>query len=386
MKRRLLLPALLVLGSGSSRAVDFIRQIQLIENQTVVYDIPMTGKTGEVLSKPLEGDGAVFQLYAYEDDHYSPWSLLDLNAGNIAHANVSLDSHLLDLDVLGIHLDINLGGGEDAPPLPKLLDEKTVGAHLPEATVILRSEDNYQPVRTRADRPYSFSLAIRKLADPSDPRGGVSSADMDRSFKVYHPELHTPFPNGSGQGTYGEGYRFTLNGDFTDTNVYQQLPFERPTKAIGEETFTVRVPLGSTGQKAAIASAKIQVWPICEGVVENLEEGKRYMDLPSDARVTLKDLYPDSVTYAQIYHGAPQLGRIGTVIGSSVVSFNTYAPQNAVVPLTLLPTDLGEDGTYTIEVLTVTPFNDRTPERVAYVSFEIDRTIQVRSTISDAEK
>jgi hypothetical protein len=121
-------------------------------------------------------------------------------------------------------------------------------------------------------------------------------------------------------------------------------------------------------------------------VVENLEEGKRYMDLPSDARVTLKDLYPDSVTYAQIYQGAPQLGRIGTVIGSSVVSFNTYAPQNAVVPLTLLPTDLGEDGTYTIEVLTVTPFNDRTPERVAYVSFEIDRTIQVRSTISDAEK
>jgi hypothetical protein len=384
MKLSFLLPLAVMAGSIPAAAVDFIRQIQLVDDQTIVYDIPVTGETGEVLSKPLEGDGAVFQLYAYEDEQYSPWSLLDLNAGNIAHANVSLDSHLLDLDVLGIHLDINLGGGGDETPMPKLLDEKTVGKHLPEATITLRSEDTYQPPRTRADRPYSYSLSLRKLADPLDPRGGVSSAKVERSFKVYHPDLHVPFPNGSGQGIYSEAYQFNRNGDFTDSSVYQLLPFERPTKAIGEETFTARVPLGTTGQQATIGSATIQVWPLCEATVDNIEAGKRYIGVPADARVTLKDLYPDSVTYAQIYKGEPALGRVGTVIGSSVVSFNTYAPQNAVVPLTVPPAALGSDGTYTIEVLTVTPFDNRVPERVAQVSFEIDRTIQVRGSLANS--
>jgi hypothetical protein len=44
------------------------------------------------------------------------------------------------------------------------------------------------------------------------------------------------------------------------------------------------------------------------------------------------------------------------------------------------------DGTYTVEVLTVTPFNERKPERVAHVSFTIDRTIEVRGTLAGAER
>lgn len=386
MKSSLLLPLAILFGLIPARAVDFIRQIQLVEGRTVVYDIPVTGNHGEVLSKPLDGDGAIFQLYVYEDEHYSPWSLLDLTAGNIAHANVSLDSHLLDLDVLGLHLDINFGDSGDEDPLPGLIDEKTVGIHLPEANLTLRSEDSYQPTRTRADRPYGYSLSLRKLADPVDPRGGVTAAEVERSFKVYHPELYVPFPNGSGQGSYDEAFRFTRNGDFTDATVYQLLPFERPTKAVGEETFTARVPLGTTGGQVAIASATIQIWPLCEAAVQNIEAGKRYAAVPAEARVTFKDLYPDTVAYAQIYEGAPQLGRVGKVIGSSLVTFNTYSPQNAVVPLSVADSDLGEDGIYTIEVLTVTPFNNRQPERVAHVSFEIDRTIQVRATLVGTEK
>src|SRR5690606_28346027 len=94
--------------------------------------------------------------------------------------------------------------------------------------------------------------------------------------------------------------------------------------------------------------------------------------------------YPDSVTYVQIYMGEPELGRVGTVIVSSVVYFNTYAPQNAVVPLTVPDAALGTDGTYTSEVLTVTPFDTHVPERVAHVSLQLDRTIQVRGNLANS--
>lgn len=379
--------ALLLLGAVilPAPAVDFVRQIQLVHGQSVVYDIPATGTSGQVLSKPLEGDGAILQLYAFEDDHYNPFSLLDLNAGTAAHVNVSLDSHLLDLDVLGIHLDLILGGSGQPDPVAKLLDEVAIGTYLPEATVKLRSEDPYQPPRTRADRPYSFTLSARKLADPADPRGGITKMRVDRDFKLYHPQLHVPYPNGVGQGSYAESYEFQRNGDFNDAVVYQSLPYERPTKAIGEETFTAKVPLGSSGTLVSIGSATIQVWPVSEATVENIVPDQRYTAIPADARVVFKDLYPDSVTYAQIYEGPPTLGKVGKVIGSSVVSYNTYAPQDAVVPLSIADSDLGGDGIYTIEVLTTTPFNERKPERVTYVSFVIDRTIEVHGQLVGGE-
>jgi hypothetical protein len=119
--------------------------------------------------------------------------------------------------------------------------------------------------------------------------------------------------------------------------------------------------------------------------VENIVQNQRYKAVPADARVVFKDLYPDSVTYAQIYEGPPALGKVGKVIGSSVVSYNTFAPQDAVVPLSITDSDLGADGTYTIEVLTTTPFNHRQPERVTYVSFTLDRTIEVHGQLVGAD-
>lgn len=381
-----LLPSLALIAATLLPAAgkDFVRQIQLIQGQPVVYDMPVSGLNGQILSKPLEGDGAILQLYAYQDETYDPFSLLDVGAGSIAHVNVSLDSHLVDVDLLGIHLDVILGGSGEYQPLPQLVDEITVGSHLPDATLKLRSEDPYNPPRTRADRPFAMDLSIRKLAEPGDPLGGVSKVTLQRDFKFYHPDLHVPYPNGAGQGSYDEMFEFTKNGDFSDPEIYQILPAQSPTKACGEETFTAKVPLGANGREAAIATSTIQIWPVCDAVIENLEAGKRYTSVPPQARVVCNDLYPDSVTYAQIYKGQPKLGTSGQIIGSSVVSFNTYAPQDAVVPLIVNESDIKEDGTYTIEVLTSTPFDERRPERVAYVTFDIDRTIKVNGTLATA--
>ncbi|MBB5351775.1 hypothetical protein HNR46_002014 [Haloferula luteola] len=369
----------------SVRAVDFIRQIQLIDGRTVVYDIPVSGTTGSILSKPLEGDGALFQLYAYQDESYDPFSLLDANVGTIANVNVSLDSHLVDVDLLGIHLDVLLGGSGDETETPERLDEVVVGTYLPSATVVLHSRDPYPVPRTRADQPFGMTLQLRHLALPDDPKGGIHQAELVRDFRLYHPELHAPYPDGSGQGSYADVFDFTANGDFSDSSIYQALPVARPSKASGEETFAARVALGSEGEMAVIGSATMQVWPVCEGRIEGVEEGVVYKTLPSEVRYVCDDLYPDSVTYAQIYAGSAALGASGKVVASSVVTFNTSSPQDAVMPIELedLEADvLEQDGVYTIELLTVTPFFDREPERVAAVSFELDRTVEVRATLA----
>ncbi|WAC18065.1 hypothetical protein OVA24_12540 [Luteolibacter sp. SL250] len=385
MKTRQISLFIITLLVSQAEAVDFVRQIQLINGRTVVYDTPIAQKNGTVRSKPLEGDGAIFQLYAYQDPVFSPFTLLDAAVGTAVRANVSLSSNLIDLTVLGIHLDINLGSDPAGSSLPQLLAEQTVGAYIPEARISLTSADPYFPPRTRADQPFAASVAVGRLPTDTDnlPEGVPTKVTMARSYKLYERTLHIPAENGTGQGTYDQGFEFSKNGTFSLPGIYQNLPGEFPTKAMGEESFTATVKLGDA--RATVGSATIQIWPVCTAVIEGIEPGKTYQEAPPEARVTLTDLYPDSVTYAQIYRGPPALGTTGTKLPSSAFSINTFAPQNAVVPLADIADGFGEDGTYTIEVLTITPFNHRQPERIAYVSFELKRTISVRAMSATME-
>lgn len=389
--KKLPLACCLALAGGSilphAGAVDFIRQIQLMSGEAIVHDIPIAHTTGEIRSKPIQGDGSIFQLYAYEDDVFSPFSLVDATVGNAVHANVSLDSHLVDLDVLGIHLDITLGDDPSGSSLPHLLDEKAVGAFIPSAVIGLRSEDPYFPSRTRADQPYAVTVGIGRLPLPDEelPPGAPSKVTLEKSYKLYHPTLHIPSENGSGQGTYPEALEFNLNGTYTIPETYQTLPGNSPTRVTGEETYSAYVRLGEENANARIASATIQIWPVGAAEIQGIEPMKRYQGIPTGVQAALTNLYPDSVTYAQIYKGPPVLGTAGHVIPSSVFSINTFAPQNTVVPLLDLGNGIQEDGFYTIEVLTVTPFNHHQPERVTSMTIEIKRTLTVNSMVSTIE-
>jgi hypothetical protein len=385
MSIRLIIILIASLLGPIAEAVDFVRQIQLIENRTVVYDTPIAQKNGTIRSKPIEGEGAVFQLYAYQDPALSPFTLLDAAVGSAVAANVSLSSNLVDLNILGIHLDINLGIESSASSLPQLLAEKTIGTFIPDARISLTSADPYFPPRTRADQPYSAVIAVSRLpVDLTDlPDGVPSKVAIARTYKLYDGTLHIPAENGTGQGRYDQGYEINKNGTFSISGIYQSLPGASPTKAIGEESFTASVKLG--GSQATVGSSTIQIWPVSGAQFKGIEAGKIYQDAPPSARVELTDLYPDSVTYAQIYPGPPQLGTNGTKLPSSVFSSNTFAPQNAVVPLADIAEGLSEDGTYTIEILTITPFNHRQPERIAHLSFQLKRSISIRAMSATME-
>ena len=328
---------LLQAGAG-----DFIRQIQTVNGNTVIYDIALANDRGEVVSKPLEAEAAVFQLYALE------------------------------------------AAGDGNQKFTKL-DEDTVGTFLPEVTAQVLSEDPYPVPRTRADRAYGLKITISGLQadNPAVPEFAKVFSGV-RSYALYDPSTYQP--NG-GAGEYKDKYVFNKNGTFTDNSIIHMLPEpkDRPTKACGEESFTFYMQETGNDPRSELAKATVQIWPVADCVIHNLQEGKTYHAIPPNASIELRDLYPDSETKAQVYAGGKAPGTVGTVLPSSVVKFNTYQPQKANLVLSDLEKHLVADGTYTLEVLTKTPFDDGTPEILASVTFRVKRAIKVNGMLSTME-
>ncbi|MBB5352309.1 hypothetical protein HNR46_002552 [Haloferula luteola] len=337
--RRLVLAMAPGLVAGA-HAQDFIRQIQVIDSSSVIYDIPISSDNGEVLSEPLAGDSAVFQLYA----------------------TATLANNVTEL---------------------KKLDEKTVGTYLPKVTVEILSEDPYDPPRTRADQTYGVRIKIAGLrADPDAP-AEAKQIQVVRRYRLYDDETFEVVSEGSQEGTY----TFDSNGNFVDNAISQRLPGDPdlPTKVAGEESFVAMTQGGPGGSTSEMASATVQIWPVAEAAFFGIEAGKTYQGLPPVASILLRDLYPNSTTYVQVYKGPQRLGVIGDALPTSVLHYETYLPQKANLALTDLNSFLAEDGEYTLEALTMTPFNDGAPELLASISFIIDRTLNVNGMISTAE-
>lgn len=330
--------SLLLALAGLADAGDFIRQIQNMGGATIISDIPVAAASGQVQSQALTADSAIFQLYATE-------------------------------------------AGPNNTQTLKKLDEKTVGTYLPVAQVQALSEDPYFPARTRADRPYGIRLTIHGIPAAAPGQALPQPVKVFRGYRLYDPTTYLDAGTG---GNYADTFTFG-NGEFTAGGILPQLPGERPTKACGEESFTAFLYSEGSSQASELAKATIQIWPVAEAQITVLEDGKVYRALPPHGSIVIRDMYPKSITYAQIYPGPKVTGTSGTPLPSTVVSHDTYLPQNANLALTDLDHMLEEDGQYTLEVLTITPFNGGAPELLTSVSFWIKRSISINGMISTIE-
>jgi hypothetical protein len=98
--------------------------------------------------------------------------------------------------------------------------------------------------------------------------------------------------------------------------------------------------------------------------------------------LTTNDLYPSSTTYAQVYKGEARLGVAGIIIPGSAVSIKDSVPQDKVLVFDDYDEVFDEDGRWTMELLTVTPFGT---DRLDYVTFDLDRTMKVNGTFVTIE-
>lgn len=262
-------------------------------------------------------------------------------------------------------------------PTSHLLDTTYVSAYSPEGEITITTEDpDGQVPRTRADRPFSVDAVVsgllNGLLDPPESKsvrflrhvqsyGGGDGSDLDRSQATLHS-----------QAVIDRNGTTTLEYDLT------AVPGPDRLRVRGEERFSIytRKNDGSTDEQ--LATATLQVWPVATATISGVEEGETMRFQVPTITVTVRDLYPKSYTYAQIYRGAPRLGEDGAVMQSAQLVLDQQTPESRVWTARNYGNLLTEDGQWTIEVVTQTVFGT---ERLAYVSFEVDRAIEVNSTL-----
>jgi hypothetical protein len=286
-------------------------------------------------------------------------------------------------------LPVDLGGTrfelwtvKSSPAVSYLLDTCLVGAFVPVAFVEIHSEDPYRPIpRTRADRPFSVDITVSGLlGGPADP---VSSQSVNL---LRHVQSYGVGGSGAeidrSQATLLAQPAITQNGTHPLSYSLTSIPSADRTKVRGEERFTVFSLEGYQTPEAQIASQYIQIWPVADGALCGLTAGQLIRFAMPQITVTLNDLYPSSTTYVQAYQGDPQLGVTGKTIPGSVLVTNDVLPQSRVLTLKDYDAVFDEEGRWTMEIVTVTPFG---ADRLAHVSFDVARIIKVNSTLTTIE-
>jgi hypothetical protein len=282
-----------------------------------------------------------------------------------------------------------------------LLDSKLLRTYAPAASVEVETEDPYvrgdasglnQIRRTRADRPFSVNITVSGLVP-----GGDDDAERYVYFACNGINYDTTSYSGLNQSSYLIQESNLENGVHNIGPVYHELTSTSPSLGCGEQSYKI-IRYASDGVPATIlAEPKVEIWPVATATVENVEAGKLYIDRLPTLILNLSHLYPDSRTYAQIYKGAAVLGTTGTVISGTELRYGrhynpdlaeepTNVPQTQKISITDLSNYAYRDGTYTLEIITETPFFGRTAERLFHVTFQVDRIISARGQISSDEK
>ena len=264
-----------------------------------------------------------------------------------------------------------------------LLESRYVGAYVPMANVTITSEDPYAVIpRTRADRPFTVSVQMDGLitGDPNAPE----AATMVNFLR--HVQSYGTSGTGSGldrsQATLLMNEDITTNGTHTYSFAINSVPGANRAKIRGEERFSVFSLPDYQAPEMQLSSQFIQIWPVADASIAGMTPGQVVRFQAPALTLTLNDLYPDSHTYAQVYKGSPQLGKSGTIVPGSSIVINDTVPQSRVLSLVNYDSAFTDDGTWTMEILTKTPFG---LERLSYVSFSLDRTIQMKGSVTTIE-
>lgn len=335
----------LLLGTNTyTEAADNIIR-QKVLNYGLQYDIVTTDNSGNGIAKlPMQAGGSSFELFA----HGSAW-------------------------------DTNV----------YFLDRKVIGHYLPVGTIQIQTGDSYHdwfnpqaPPRTRADKPYQLAISVSGLtADPTAPRAAreVLYTHVGQNYDS------TFTPNGHDEYIVSSFYMFNQQPNFSP--VYTSLTPMAPTKAMGIEKFTLSSLTDQTVKESSILDEDyLIVWPVSEAIIEGIQPGMTIRDSLPNIVVRYKDLYPLSYTYIQIYQGPATLGASGSFFGSSIRWHNTVVPQNEIVSIENWENMIPDDGQYTLEVVTLTPFDNWTAESLKTVTFNVNRKVKVNGQVVTSEK
>lgn len=293
-----------------------------------------------------------------------------------------------------------------APLTEYLLDSCLVGTSVPRAELVIDTEDPFGknltavgpvPVnipgklrRTRADRQFTVYLTISNMLSGATDPLATKSVDYLRHVQSYG--------TGVGQGldrtqaTRLTQVPITTNGSQVRPILGTQIPGSPLTKLRGEErfsVFTIADPTPGSLPPAQLASQYIQIWPVTDGRITGIATGDTVRFSMPPITITYNDIYPDAEVYAQVYKGERVAGKVGSRIEGGGKTNTGSSPTREVLTPTKLDPLFTSDGRWTIELITVSPFGTeylKTPtDAPAFVTFTVDRTIEVNSTVTTVE-
>lgn len=263
-----------------------------------------------------------------------------------------------------------------------LLETRYVGTYIPLSTVTIRSEDTTGAImRTRADRPFYVDVTVTGLLS------GATDPEPSKSVKFLR-HVQSYGTNGTGitidrtQAILLTQTTITTNGTQNLTFALTSIPGANRAKVRGEERFSVFSLEDYQAPESQLASQFIQVWPVADGAIAGITQNQLVQFSLPAVTLTLNDLYPNSTTYAQVYKGNAVLGTTGKIVPGSSLVINDSVPQSRVLSLVNYDSVFDSDGRWTIELLTKTPFGT---DRLAFVSFDLDRTINVNGSFTTIE-
>lgn len=263
-----------------------------------------------------------------------------------------------------------------------LLDTTYVNSYVPVAQVSIVSEDPYSVIpRTRADRPFEVKITVNGMSlDPTAPEAA-------RTVKLLrHVQAYAGNDNGTtvnrGQASLISQGSLTSNGEHTLSYPVTSIPGGDRTKVRGEERFSVYSVADYQAPESQLSSKFVQIWPMTDSSINGLKSGDIIKGKAPNVHVQLKDLYPDSFTFVQVYEGSPQLGVEGERVPGSSILVDSSIPRSENLLLKDWDNAILSDGTWTLEVLTITPFGT---DRLQYVSFQVDRAIKVNGSVTSID-
>ena len=271
-----------------------------------------------------------------------------------------------------------------ATPLTEyLLDSRYVGTYVPLGNLKVRSEDPYTTIpRTRADRPFYVDVTINGLLSDAGAPDAAKNIKFLRHVQTYGAG-GTGVSINRDLATLHSQVMMTQNGTQTLTYVVNEVPGADRAKVRGEERFTLfSLPDYQVAAGSQLASQFIQIWPVADGNLAGITPNQMIRFSVPAVTVTLNDLYPSSHTYAQVYKGPPVLGTTGTIVPGSSLLINDTIPVSRVLTVSNYDAVFDQDGQWTMELVTQTPFG---LERMHHVTFQLDRTIQMNSSVTTVE-
>jgi hypothetical protein len=314
---------------------NFIRQVQLRSGVEWDVEVPASGERLSALG--IEDGGARFEL----------WTILN------------------------------------SPLTTYLLDHKTVGTFLPQAALRIVSEDPYPELpRTRADRPFQVTVTVQGLAldDPAAP-DSAKQVKLSRYVQSYGTD-----GDGVGidpdQATLLSTSYIAANGETTLDFALTSVPGSDRTKLWAEERFVIESVADQYTPAGQLAAQRIQVWPVADAAIGGIVEGQEIKFALPETTLQYNDVYPSSTTYAQVYEGEAKLGTTGMMVPGSTIVVNDSAPQSHTLTLADWDSVIPDSGVWTLEVVTKTPFG---LDRLAHVTFRLDRDIEINASVNDLE-